>query len=96
MVLSTDYLLFVVWNSGIQGFISAQFDVATSALADTRSNRGILERDLLNFASRDLFNRPRVAGQSGAAHVAHFVAVEAAGAVHRRAVVPHDEIVGPP
>ena len=47
-------------------------------------------------ASRGLFHRPRVARQSGAADVAHFGAVEAAGAVHRRAVVPHDEVVGPP
>ena len=52
--------------------------------------------DPLNFASRGLFDGSVVAGQSGAADVAHFGAVEAAGAVHRRAVVPHDEVVGPP
>src|ERR1700737_3966868 len=37
-----------------------------------------------------------VAGEGGAADVADLVAVEAAGAVHCRAVVPHDEVVGPP
>src|SRR5260370_30632897 len=49
-----------------------------------------------HFFSRGLFDRPRVAGQSGAAHVAHFGAVEAAGTGHRRAGVPDDEGVGPP
>src|SRR5271167_1863138 len=35
-----------------------------------------------------LFDQGGVAGQGRAAHVAHLVRVEAAGAVHRRAVVP--------
>src|SRR6516165_6339858 len=37
-----------------------------------------------------------VAGEGGAANVAHFAVVEAAGAVHRRAVVPHHEVEWPP
>src|SRR5208282_3004607 len=43
-----------------------------------------------------LFDDRRVAGEGGAADVAHLVAVEAAGAVHRRAVVPYHEVPAPP
>src|SRR5208282_6516771 len=43
-----------------------------------------------------LFDDRRVAGEGGAADVAHLVAVEAADAVHRRAVVPHHEVPAPP
>src|ERR1700704_238107 len=44
-----------------------------------------------------LFDRRGVAGKGRAAHVADLIAVvEAAGTVHRLAVVPHHEIAGPP
>jgi predicted amidohydrolase len=46
--------------------------------------------------SRGLLDRRRVAGEGGAADVAHLVAVEAAGAVHCGTVVPHHQIMGPP
>ena len=46
--------------------------------------------------SQYLRDRRHVAGEGGAADVAHLVAVEAASAVHCRAVVPHHEVVGPP
>jgi drug/metabolite transporter (DMT)-like permease len=41
---------------------------------------------------RRLLDRRHVARQRGAAHIAHLVAVEAARAVHRAAVVPHHEV----
>src|SRR6516225_10106571 len=43
-----------------------------------------------------LCNQGGVAGEGGAAHVAHFAVVEATGTVHRRAIVPHHEVEWPP
>src|SRR5207237_4941804 len=63
----------------------------------TRAAVGSSSLMLLSFRLGRLLDRRHVAGQRRAAHVTDLVAVvEAAGAVHHLAVVPHDDVARSP